>query len=184
MLPAILECRACVLRPWRADDLPALLRHADDRDVARNLRDRFPHPYTAADGEGWLAHVAGDPPREGAWAVDVGGEAVGGIALHRGDDVARLSAEIGYWLGRAHWGRGVMTEVVGRVTDAALAEPDLVRLHAPVFAWNAASMRVLERNGYVREGVMRRAGVKDGVVMDQVLYARTRESPHPYVAAP
>lgn len=106
---------------------------------------------------------------------------MGTVSLERGRDIERYSAEIGYWLGEAYWGRGIVSEAVGRVTALALAEPDLVRVFAPVFAWNARSMRVLERNGYAREAVLRRAGVKDGVVIDRVVYARTRPSDHPYV---
>lgn len=69
------------------------------------------------------------------------------------------------------------------MTELALEDPDLVRIFAPVFGGNTRSMRVLERNGYVREAVLRRAGFKDGVVFDRVIYARTRESAHPYVEA-
>ena len=182
MLPAVVECSTFRLRAWAAGDRAALVRHASNRAIWRNLWDAFPHPYTEADADRWLAVAAADPPPEGTYAIDVGGEAVGTVSLARGHDIERYSAEIGYWLGEAHWGRGIMTEAVERVTALALGEPELVRVFAPVFAWNTRSMRVLERNGYVREAVLRRAGVKDGVVIDRVIYARTRLSDHPYVA--
>lgn len=184
MLPETIECSTFRLRPWRHEDADALVRHADNRAVWRNLWDTFPHPYTHADAERWLATAATDPPPEGTYAIEVDGEAAGTVALERGRDIERFSAEIGYWLGEAYWGRGIVSEAVGRVTEVALAEPGLVRVFAPVFGWNARSMRVLERNGYTREGVLRRAGFKDGALIDRVLYARTRDSAHPYVPVP
>jgi RimJ/RimL family protein N-acetyltransferase len=183
MLPSVIDCSAFRLRPWRADDRASLLRHADNRAVARTLRDRFPHPYTGADADAWLAYAAAEPAPEGIYAIEVDGEGVGCVALERGNDIARLTAEIGYWLGEAYWGRGIVSEAVARVTELALEEPGLVRIFAPVFAGNVRSMRVLERNGYVREAILRRSGFKDGAVFDRVIYARTRESSHPYIEA-
>jgi RimJ/RimL family protein N-acetyltransferase len=183
MLPERLACDVCLLRPWRWADKPALLRHANNRNVSRNLRDVFPYPYTEADADAWLCRAATAPTPEGLYAIEVDGEAAGGIEVRRRGDVERHSAEVGYWLGELCWGRGIMTAALRAVTAAALAEPDLWRLEAPVFAWNARSMRVLENAGYRREAVLVRSGVKDGVVFDQVLYAITRDGGLPYAPA-
>ena len=102
------------------------------------------------------------------------GEAAGSIGFVVQPDVHRLSAEIGYWLGEAYWGRGIATEALRAVTAFAFEAHGLVRLFAGVFAWNTASMRVLEKAGYVREGVLTQSAIKDGRVIDQVLYAITR----------
>lgn len=183
MLPREIDCGPCRLRPWRHSDREALLLYADDRRVWRNLRDAFPHPYTAADADEWLAHAGGEHPPEGTWAVDVDGVAAGTVSLHRGRDEERCVAEIGYWLGEPFWGRGIATAAVRAATEAALAEPGVYRVFAGVYAWNPASMRVLEKAGYLREGVMARAVFKDGVLGDRVLYARTRDPGLPYVPA-
>jgi [ribosomal protein S5]-alanine N-acetyltransferase len=180
MLPSVIECSSFRLRPWVASDKDSLVKHANNRNIWRNLRDLFPHPYTQADAEKWFAGGGVD---EGTYAIDVDGEAVGTISVERGSEIGQFTAEIGYWLGESYWGRGIVSEAVGILTDLALAEPDIVRVYAPVFAWNARSMRVLENNGFVRECVMRRAGFKDGTIIDRVIYARTRSSDHPYVAA-
>ena len=74
-----------------------------------------------------------------------------------------------------------MTEALRAVTAAALAEPDVVRVFAPVFSWNPASMRVLEKAGYRREAVLVRSGVKDGTLFDRVVFAITRDVGLPYV---
>ncbi len=88
-----------MLRPWHPDDVGALVRHADNRNIWRNLRDRFPHPYTAEAAATWV-HIANDNPAEPAFAIVVNGAAVGGIGLILGQDIDRRAAEIGYWLAR------------------------------------------------------------------------------------
>ncbi|MGL4550367.1 MAG: GNAT family N-acetyltransferase [Gemmataceae bacterium] len=168
-----IDAGACVLRPWRADDLEALVRLADDPRVAANLRDRFPSPYTRADGERWLGIAAALPDGE-ALAVEAGGALAGGIGLVPGDDIERVAGEVGYWLGVPFWGRGVATAAVRAYSAGALEAFGLERLFAKVFADHAASCRVLEKAGYTREGVLRRAAVKAGVVHDLAVYARLR----------
>ena len=88
-----------------------------------------------------------------------------------GDDIERLSAEIGYWLGRQFWGRGIMTEAVRAATTYAIDHLGLSRVFAVPFVSNAASARLLEKVGYELEGVLRRSAMKDGVLLDQLLYA-------------
>jgi [ribosomal protein S5]-alanine N-acetyltransferase len=169
-----LDLGPCTLRSWRSGDEDSLVRHADDRDVWINLRDRFPHPYTRDDARAWLRLVAESTP-ETNFAVAVAGEAVGGIGITLQDDVSRRSAEIGYWLGRAYWGRGIATAAVRALTDWAFAHFDLCRLYAGVFEWNPASARVLEKAGYVLEGRLRRSVTKDGRTIDQLLHALVRD---------
>lgn len=182
-LSPVLECGVCTLRPWRPTDRGSLLRHANNRNVWRNLRDRFPYPYESAAATSFLAFAARDPAPEGIWAIDVDGEAVGGLGIERQDDIARGSAELGYWLGEGFWGRGIASRVVRIAADHALGQTDLWRLFAPVFPWNPASRRVLEKAGFTLEAVLRRAGIKDGIVIDELLYARVRDPGLPYFAA-
>ena len=85
------------------------------------------------------------------------------------------SGHIGYWLGEQYWGRGLATDAVRSVTAFAFDRfPRLQRLYAEVFEWNGASMRVLEKSGYTREAMMRRAAIKNGSLIDVALYARVR----------
>ena len=150
----------------------SLVRHANNYEVWRHLRDRFPHPYTRADADEWIAFAQQQDPQT-QFAIEVHGEATGGIGLMLRNDVERCSAEIGYWLGEAVWGKGVATAAVQALTDYGFTAFGLTRIFAVPFANSQASMRVLEKAGYVREGVMRRSAIKEGVVLDQVLYAVT-----------
>ncbi len=158
------------IRSWRADDLAALVAHADNRNVWINLRDRFPHPYTRHAGREFLRATLAQRP-ETAFAIDVGGEAVGGIGFAIMPDIERVSAEIGYWIAEAFWGRGIATEAVAALTEYAIAAHGLTRVFAVPFATNVASCRVLEKAGYVLEGRLRRSAIKDGRVVDQLQYA-------------
>ncbi len=166
----VLLLPSCTVRPWRASDLGSLLLHADNPRIAANLRDVFPSPYTRADGEAWLVMATADPDRTG-FAIEVDRAAVGGIGLRLGDDVHRRTAEIGYWIGEAYWGRGIMTEAVGALTRWGIEQFDLVRVDAHVFAPNAGSARVLEQNGYVLEGRLRKRVEKRGEILDALVYA-------------
>ena len=168
-----LDCGSCIVRDWDGDDKAPLVRAANNRNVWRNLTHRFPHPYTDADADFWLALVGKqDPPSH--WAIDVDGAAVGGIGVEPGEGVHAKSGHFGYWLAQPYWGRGIMTAAVRATVDYLFANFDVVRLEAPVFEWNPASMRVLEKCGFVREGVLRRSVLKDGQLIDAVLYARVR----------
>ena len=167
-----LDCGCCVLRPWNGGDESSLVRHANNYEVWRHMRDQFPHPYNREAADEWIALVEQRNPQT-YFAVEVHGEAVGGIGLTLKNDVERCSAEIGYWLGEAVWGRGIATAAVQALTDYGFKAFGLTRIFAVPFANNPASMRVLEKVGYVREGVMRRSAIKEGVVLDQVLYAIT-----------
>jgi RimJ/RimL family protein N-acetyltransferase len=168
-----LDARIGMIRSWRRGDLESLVRHANDRDVWINLRDRFPHPYTLTDAEAWLDLVERSRP-ETNFAIEVDGGAVGGVGLVLRDDVHRRSAEIGYWIGKAYWGRGLATAVVRAITDWAFAHFDLCRIEAGVFEWNQASAKVLENAGYLLEGRLRKSVTKDSRTIDQFLYAITR----------
>ncbi|MQA91763.1 MAG: GNAT family N-acetyltransferase [Gemmatimonas sp.] len=167
-----IDCGTCRIRRWRSGDEPSLAENANNRAVWINLRDRFPHPYTLKDANDWVLHASGQTPLTNL-AIEVDGQAVGGIGLVLNNDVERVSAEIGYWLGEPYWGRGVTTNAVRAVTEYGFATFELTRIFALPFGHNSASLRVLEKAGYGREGVLRRSAIKEGQVLDQIVYAVT-----------
>ena len=168
-----LDCELCVVRDWRPGDKASLVRFANNRNVWRNLTHKFPHPYTDADADSWLSLLA-KMSLPTHWAIEVEGEAAGGIGVMFGEGVYARSAHFGYWLGEPHWGRGIMTAAARRTTEHVFSAFELVRLEAPVFEWNPASMRVLEKCGFAREGVLRRSVLKEDQLIDAVLYACVR----------
>jgi len=137
------------------------------------MRDRFPFPYTIDDARDWV-RTANDPPVSN-FAIAVAGNAVGGLGLLLGSDVFRRSAEIGYWLGTEYQRRGIVSSILPMFTRRAFTEFDLCRIYAGVFETNQPSMRVLERAGFVLEGIHRKAVTKNGHTLDYYMYALTHD---------
>jgi RimJ/RimL family protein N-acetyltransferase len=160
----------CRLRPWAAADLASLVRHANNRNISRQLRDVFPYPYSEDDGRAFLAMTARVSPPT-ALAIEVDGHAVGGAGVTPRSGNERRSAEIGYWLGEAYWGHGIGPEALTLMTRYAIAAFDLVRLEALAITSNTRSCRTLEKAGYVLEGRTRKSFLKDGELHDQFCYA-------------
>ena len=98
-------------------------------------------------------------------------EVDGGIGLIPGADIEQFSAEIGYWLGEPFWGRGIVSEALVMVTEHAFQRLNLLRLFAFAFTENVGSVRVLEKAGFIREGITRASVFKYGKAFDRVLYA-------------
>ena len=171
----LLQGERCRVREWLKTDAAALAEHANNINVARNLRDRFPHPYTLKDARAFLrqAVAAQDPTN---LAIEADGVAVGAIGYVPGRDVERFSAEIGYWLGESFWGRGIVSEALQLVTQHAFDRMNYLRLFALPFADNIASVRVLEKAGYLKEGLLRSSSVKFGEPRDQYMFARINSS--------
>jgi ribosomal-protein-alanine N-acetyltransferase len=167
------------IREWRQTDAAALARLADDKEIWRGLRDVFPHPYGLGDALAFIAMTSRMDPQT-FFAIEVDGVLAGGIGYTHRTDVERIGAEVGYWLGRAFWNRGIATAALRLVTAHAFAaDPELRRLWAVPFVTNAASARVLEKAGYTREGTLRQSAIKDGRVLDQWMYAITRDDVDP-----
>jgi len=162
------------LRRWQKDDCQRLAELANNRNVSINLRDVFPYPYTLADAEEWIAHCESQRGASTQFAIVVERQLVGGIGFEPQPGVYRICADIGYWVAQPFWGCGIATAAVLEASRRAFAEFAFERLQARVFAWNPASMRVLEKAGYQIEGRMRRSVIKDGQIIDSVIYALLR----------
>jgi RimJ/RimL family protein N-acetyltransferase len=167
------KLRLSIIRSWTLEDAVAIQRHANNRKIWINLRDLFPHPYTLENAHAFLGFVLKEKPTT-TFAIATESEAIGCIGLRLGNDVHRKTAELGYWLGEPFWGRGIMSEVVQEFTRWAFEAFDLQRIFAQPFENNKASARVLEKAGFVCEGRLRANALKDGKVLDSLIYARVR----------
>jgi ribosomal-protein-alanine N-acetyltransferase len=160
-----------ILRDWRIEDAPSIVKHADNRRIWLNLRDGFPSPYRIQDARAYIRNVNQDVPRT-TFAIATASEAIGSIGLVLGKDVHRFTAELGYWLAEPFWGRGIMTRTVQYLTTWAFDTLKLHRIYAEPYSENSASRRVLEKSGFACEGILRSSAYKDGRRMDQAVYAR------------
>ena len=168
-----LTLKQCTIRPWRLDDADSLASHANNRKVWIALRDLFPHPYTMEDADTFLKSVINSQPTT-LFCIEVNGDAVGGIGIRIGADVHRQTAELGYWLSQEFWGRSIMSEAVAAFTDFCFENFQLRRIYAEPFANNPASARVLEKAGFAFEGRLKNNVLKEGKLLDSLLYARTK----------
>jgi len=167
-----LKLTGCTIRDYRASDAESLAKHANNRRVWLGLRDAFPHPYTIEAANNFLQGKSAGLSSKN-FCIEIDGAAVGGLGLRPGEDVHRHTAEFGYWLGEQFWGRGVMSEAVPAFVDYCFREFSLNRMFAMPHSNNRASARVLEKAGFVLEGRLRKHVVKDGQILDSLLYART-----------
>lgn len=163
------------LRPWQPADLTSLVRYANNPHVAQNLMNSFPYPYTEVDGRAFIAMaLQSKPPNR--MAIEIGGEAAGGIGLHLQQDIYCKNAELGYWLAEPYWGKGIMTEVVAQMVAYSFEHFDIDRIFAKPFGTNLSSQRVLEKAGFALEGRFEKTIFKNGVYHDELVYAVRRAS--------
>jgi ribosomal-protein-alanine N-acetyltransferase len=145
-------------------------RLANNHAIAVNLRDVFPHPYTLEDAITFLELV-----KSGSLGYVFGIYSdeifVGCCSLIPQQDVYRINAEIGYWIGEPHWGKGYATEAIKLLVDYAFHELNLLRVYAYVFEYNTASMQVLEKVGFEKDAVINSSIIKKGQIFDEHLYS-------------
>ena len=154
MLPELIETDRLRLRPHSLEDVEDVLAYATDAEWARYLTP-LPQPYTRADAEGFLANqLSQDRTKRVSWAIEFAGSIVGGVNI--GFEFENRVGTIGYSVARRLWGQGLATEAVGAVVDAAFTVyPNLNRIQASADERNVGSLRVMEKLGMVREGVLR-----------------------------
>lgn len=162
------------LRPWTSDDLPNLVHFANNRNISKFMTDKFPFPYTDENGRAFISFANQDKPVR-IFAIEVNGQAAGGIGIHPQDDVQRRNVELGYWLGEPFWGMGIISRAIPQAVKFAFETYDIDRVFARPFGTNLASQRVLEKNHFVLEGKFEKTLIKDGVLLDELIYAVRRE---------
>ena len=141
------------------------------------LSNRMPDPYTEEAADWWLGMVSEHEGKDGIFrAIVVDGKVAGNISVEQKTDVYCKDGEIGYLLLTDFWSKGIMTEAVRQICAAAFAELDIIRITALVFTPNTASQRVLEKNGFVKEGLQKKAVFKDGKIFDLHIYGKLKRS--------
>lgn len=161
------------LRPWVMEDLDSLVKYANNIHIEQYLTGMFPHPYTPVHGKRFIRMSGVDEVRR-IFAIEVDGEAAGGIGVHPQSDIHCKSAELGYWLGEPFWGRGIMTGAVMQMVEYAFDQFDIVRLYARPFSNNTGSQRVLEKAGFRLEARLQKSIYKHGLLLDELIYSIVR----------
>lgn len=157
------------LRPWTLNDLDSLVENANDASIAQFMTNSFPHPYTIENGKVFIDFATKQKPTL-IFAIEAEGKAVGGIGIHPQTDIMQKNAELGYWLGSAYHGKGIVTRAVQQIIPYAFNNLDLVRLYARPFGNNLASQRVLEKAGFKLEARIEKNIYKNGEFLDECIY--------------
>ena len=160
------------LKKWSHDDTESLKKicNAVDR---KYLADRMPYPYTEEDARWWLGQVAEQDGKDGIFrAIMADGRIVGNITVERKSDVYRKDAELGYMLLTEEWSRGIMTEATRQICEIAFEQLDLLRITGLAYEPNLASRRVMEKNGFLLEGIMMNAVVKGDHIYNLCIYGK------------
>lgn len=166
-----LEVDGIVLRKWRNDDAPRLAEIANNKYIFDNLRDAIPYPYTEKDAEDYISMALNADDKTHLFAIEFDGKLAGSIGGFIKGDIYRKSAEIGYYLEKQYWGRGIMTKSIKILINHLFSNFDLLRIYAEPFARNTGSRRALEKAGFGLEATIRCGAVKNDIVEDYCIYS-------------
>lgn len=162
------------IRPFRKSDTARLAKYANNWNISRYLSDQFPYPYSEEDAKTFIERVSKyDPLR--SMAITVNDEVVGGIGIHPQDDIHRKNAELGYWVAEPFWGKGIMSKAIGYMLSYGFENFEIERIFARTFADNAASQKVLTRNGLKQEAHLVKTLFKADELHDELIFGIRRD---------
>lgn len=162
------------LRKWELSDIESLSQNANDIEIWNNVRDGFPHPYTTDDAKAFISSTTRKKRIED-FSIIVDNKAVGGIGFVPLTDVERLSAEIGYWIGRPYWNKGIVSSALNNVIEYIFKNTEIIRLFASTYEFNIASAKVLEKAEFRKVGILRKAAIKNDKIIDMYYYELLKE---------
>ena len=164
-----------VLRPWELSDASELALIADNKNIADNLRDGFPSPYSIKDARDWLNLIMPEnhPPR--LFAITFEKQVIGNFGIVTKTNIYRKNVEIGFFVSEKFWGKGIATKAIRATVSYAFETFDIVRIYAEVFSDNIASRKALEKAGLKIEATIRQNIIKNGIIKDSCIYSILRE---------
>lgn len=175
----MLSSNHITLRPLQEADAPAIATLANNYHIWRFVRDRLPHPYTLVDAKGFIQFTKTENPVV-SFAILYNESLAGVTGLTLQQDIHRMNAEVGYWIGEPYWNKGIATQAVQLITAYAFTTLRLHRLFAGVFHTNPASAKVLLKAGYTLECIAREGVIKEGKLLDEHHYVKLNNAtPNP-----
>lgn len=162
------------IRSYKMTDAESIAEHANNYNIYKNLKDRFPYPYILKDAEDWIEFCLNQEPLTN-FAIANDKEAIGTIGAEFKNDVYRCGVEIGYWVAEKFWGKGIATSAVKAFAKYLFENYDIERVAAGVFSSNHASAQVLKKAGFKLEGTLRKAVLKEERILDLNIYSILKE---------
>ncbi len=163
------------LRSLKDEDAESIALLANNKNIWDNIRDKMPHPYAKKDADFFINLTKKESPKT-TFGIELNNEICGVIGLILQSDVNRMSAEMGYWIGEPFWGRGIATDAVSIITKYGFETLGLMRIYAGVYEYNIGSMRVLEKSGFLKEGIARKSVIKNGNFYDEHKFAKLKNT--------
>ena len=157
------------LREWQQSDLVSLVKYANNANIAKNMTNGFPHPYTLENGQNFLNMAITN--NKTIKCIEINNEASGGIGLHLQNDIQCKNAELGYWLAEPFWGKGIVTDAIKQMVNYGFDNFDINRIYARPFGTNLASQKVLEKCGFTLEATLHQTLYKNDEYIDELIYA-------------
>ena len=156
------------LRPWTINDLESVSKNADNESITKFMSDGFPDCKNK-----WASFISFATSEESILylAIEINGEAAGGIGIRQQKDIMRKNAELGYWLSEPYWGLGIMTRTIKEIVERAFDTFDIDRIYATPFETNIASHRILEKAGFTLEARLQKVVIKNNERLDELIYA-------------
>lgn len=172
----MLKGHGFILRPYRKEDYISLTENANNKKLAKNLLEGFPSPYTEKDAKGWIAINLKLYKKDiyMNFVIDIDGKAVGtiGSSFTRNQD---FMISFGYWLGEKYWGKGIVTEAIKIYVKYIFKTfKKIQRIEARVYPWNEGSKKVLLKNSFKLEGILRKSVFKNGKIIDGYEFSKIR----------
>ena len=155
-----------ILRKCKPSDKSNLVKLANNIKIWNNLRDAMPYPYKESDADFFINLTQNVKPQQ-HFGIESDGEFVGVISIEKQSDIYSKSAEIGYWIGEPFWGKGIATHAVRQIIKYGFENLEVERIYTGVFENNIASMKILKKNGFLEEGIFKKAIYKNEVFMDE-----------------
>lgn len=166
----MIKTERLILRNWQMDDLDSLLKYGNNFNIAKNMRNRFPHPYTIEAGTVFIKLFEKEDPQK-VFAIEYQGGAIGAIGIFQQEDVYIKNAELGYWIGEPFWNKGLATEAVKAMINYGFKAFEIERIYAAVFNYNDASKKVIEKAGFTIEAKLHNTIFKNGEFCDELIYS-------------
>ena len=160
------------LRDFTIEDTERLVEVLNDCEVTRFLSTKIPSPYTHSDAEWWILQGS----KTGiVKAIEFNRQLIGCIGVAPGEFEYQRSGEIGYWLDRQYWHRGLMAAAIAQITKHVFSHTQMVRIFATVFADNIGSQKLLLKCGFESEAILRKAIYKHQQFYDAHIFATLKD---------
>jgi ribosomal-protein-alanine N-acetyltransferase len=163
------------LEKWKTEDSNRLSVIGTSRKICDYLSDSFPYPYSKEKAENYIMKSLENKNAE-IRAIIYNNEIVGSIGVYFMDDIYRENGKIAYFLGEKYWNQGITTKAISLICDYVFSNYQSIhRICADPFDTNMGSIRVLEKNGFILEGILRENVIKNGKHLNSSMYGLLRK---------